>query len=944
MAERLVRWTVQFCVMCASNYPKIVITTALVAGLMAAVFLIIKQQVLTEEGWLNYLGIGFGVFFMQYGFRAYAAWRRGGDYSKVEPRQIERWAQTIFSNINSFCFLIAALALLYWLPPRWWRLRWAQLLMVLFLVSAIAGVLLQEPWDRRIDALLSAGVLGLLSLAFYMNSGGRQRRRWAPLYLVGGFLYAVLHIVYGYVPNIARSRRFGFASLLNARLHSANTLATATEALDRGIFAIAFFLKCMLFIGAFLVIMRCLSAFSPSVSRKLLEPVKTGRGEFLSSSGIVQAMAKSIGADAAALCFRLPGARRDEVVTLTWTDDGSVVEEGDVSSARPLPARSTLGQTLVSDEPLYSGNWQKDSRFNQGAYHDVVPGMLSFLNMPLLYHGAAVGGLNFEWRKPRAFTRTDVQRVRQIADYVTPVVQTERWLRAIADLRERLQFYNFDIKQRSEGRFIARVATEIHDVLEPAATLLLFDFGFNAQWAMRVGNDTPISSDESDDGRSCQTMEGHFRSMFGVETSLVEIPMPLMGGTVGKILLATSRYHDELAHPSLTTDRKQQSAIGVLVKDALLDLHRSHFGGILHDLHSGLDAGGFASELHWLRTVRDAAGEAGLKGVGVYPDKTGKLHDEPTESIGVDVGEVLDTAPLQAGDRRVFRWRDLGGAPQAVLELSLPLCGEILYIEIGRTQFGKELESELPWKVFLDRLADAADSALVRIRAIELESDAMQFEMNALLVHELRNPAEEFQQAVEWLDENLFESLDVTPDDPRRRMLDELKRSALKFMELANAVVKPVSPDNRSAVPLTEVRDSVERLYAGRLAARGINLSWEIEDTWVVGVPLHLAYIVLVSLVQNAREAIGDAPGRIHVRGEEVADGVLLHVDDTGGGIRDEHRPHIFKLGYTTKKRGSGRGLGLAKRALHRHKGDLHLAEHNPAGVSTRFTILFPRS
>jgi len=624
---------------------------------------------------------------------------------------------------------------------------------------------------------------------------------------------------------------------------------------------------------------------------------------------------------------------------LAWVCDGSFSPIQIIS--RPLPEESTIGKTLVGADIVSSRDWTKDPRFNQGGFKEVVPGIISFLNIPLLYHGAAIGCLNFEWRRRAAFTATDVQRVHEIADYITPVIQTERWLRAIADLRERLQFYNFSLQERLDGRFIAKVVAEIHDVLAPLGTLLLFEFGFSAQWAMAVNDDAAVSSDETNERRTCQEAEAHLKSRFDRSSAFVDIPISLIGITIGKIVLATPKKRDDLDHPSLTADTKQRSTIAVLVKDALLDLHRTRFGSILHDFHGDLDAGG-ASEAHWLRTLRDTAGKVGLRSVAVYPDKTGKLRYDSGQSEALNVAAVVNQMSTTVGERRLFRDDSRKAAAQPVLELRLPLCGEIVYLQVDRNEFGAELAAELPWKVFIDRLADAADSALVRIRAIELESEAMQFEMNSLLVHELRNPAEEFQQAVEWLDENLLAPSELPVDDPRRQMFDELKRSAHKFMELANAVVKPVVPDDRAAVPLKEVREHVERLYLGLLATRGIGLYWEIEDRWMIGVPLHLAYIVIVSLVQNAREAIGFWPGRILIRGEEHSHGILLHVDDTGSGIRREHRKKIFKLGFTTKRRGSGRGLVLAQQALHRHHGDLHLAEVKPDDVSTRFTIRFP--
>jgi len=258
MAKRIIDWIARFSIMCALNYSKIVLTSAAVALLIAMVLLILRSQALKEESWLSYLGAAFLVFSIQYGLRSYAAIERAGDYGRTEPRTIETFAQAVFSNLNSLFFVAAALTLLYWFPQRLWRTRLAWLLIGIFLASGVAGILLREPWSRRFDALLSACVLGLLGWALYLKSG--TWKRWASLNLVGGSLYAFLHVIYAFVPKFARWPPL--VARMSMTLHPPAT-PSIQEALDDSIFALAFLLKLLLFFGAFLVAMRCLSIFAP---------------------------------------------------------------------------------------------------------------------------------------------------------------------------------------------------------------------------------------------------------------------------------------------------------------------------------------------------------------------------------------------------------------------------------------------------------------------------------------------------------------------------------------------------------------------------------------------------------------------------------------------------------------------------------------------------------
>lgn len=75
---------------------------------------------------------------------------------------------------------------------------------------------------------------------------------------------------------------------------------------------------------------------------------------------------------------------------------------------------------------------------------------------------------------------------------------------------------------------------------------------------------------------------------------------------------------------------------------------------------------------------------------------------------------------------------------------------------------------------------------------------------------------------------------------------------------------------------------------------------------------------VVLNLVVNAAHAVGDVvktsggKGRIAVSTHRDGDDVVLTVRDTGSGIADDVRPHIFEPFYTTKAVGKGTGQGLA--------------------------------
>jgi anti-sigma regulatory factor (Ser/Thr protein kinase) len=111
-----------------------------------------------------------------------------------------------------------------------------------------------------------------------------------------------------------------------------------------------------------------------------------------------------------------------------------------------------------------------------------------------------------------------------------------------------------------------------------------------------------------------------------------------------------------------------------------------------------------------------------------------------------------------------------------------------------------------------------------------------------------------------------------------------------------------------------------------------------------VAVNTDLLAWVVENLVKNAIDAMTGSQGVIEVRTEVDKSGkcVNIAVKDEGRGIGPNEQRKIFLPGYTTKKRGWGLGLTLAKRIVEEyHQGRLYLADSKPRKGST-FIISLP--
>lgn len=95
---------------------------------------------------------------------------------------------------------------------------------------------------------------------------------------------------------------------------------------------------------------------------------------------------------------------------------------------------------------------------------------------------------------------------------------------------------------------------------------------------------------------------------------------------------------------------------------------------------------------------------------------------------------------------------------------------------------------------------------------------------------------------------------------------------------------------------------------------------------------------VIENIVKNAVDAMKGA-GRLEIELYEKSKNVIIDFKDSGSGMTKSQARNAFKAGYSTKKRGWGLGLSLARRVVKEyHKGDIKIAQ-TVVGEGTTFRI-----
>lgn len=161
--------------------------------------------------------------------------------------------------------------------------------------------------------------------------------------------------------------------------------------------------------------------------------------------------------------------------------------------------------------------------------------------------------------------------------------------------------------------------------------------------------------------------------------------------------------------------------------------------------------------------------------------------------------------------------------------------------------------------------------------------------------------------------------------------VERLQRVAERFSKIGS--VPEIQPEN-----LNEVVASVLR-YMGRRTSNRVRLATSLPHQPLI-VPMNAPLFewVVENLCKNAADAM-DGNGSITITATECADCYALEVADTGKGIPRNHFHTVFMPGFTTKKRGWGLGLSLAKRIIEEyHRGRIYV-KTSELGRGTTFRI-----
>ena len=243
------------------------------------------------------------------------------------------------------------------------------------------------------------------------------------------------------------------------------------------------------------------------------------------------------------------------------------------------------------------------------------------------------------------------------------------------------------------------------------------------------------------------------------------------------------------------------------------------------------------------------------------------------------------------------------------------------------------IQKPIDREYFVASLNRAIRTRQLSRRVKELDRLAFLGQLAGGISHELRNPLGVIKNSVYYL------KIVLPAEDKVGRHLDILEREVDRASRIVTDLLDfaRTGPPARARADLSAlVRDCLERLPL----ADGITVTLKLaEDLPKLLVDHDQLGSVLSNLITNAAQAMPEG-GVLTIETAADGDGLWVAVADTGVGIAPEHLEKIFEPLFTTKAKGIGLGLAVAKMLVEANGGAVTV--ESAPGRGTRFEVRFP--
>ena len=180
----------------------------------------------------------------------------------------------------------------------------------------------------------------------------------------------------------------------------------------------------------------------------------------------------------------------------------------------------------------------------------------------------------------------------------------------------------------------------------------------------------------------------------------------------------------------------------------------------------------------------------------------------------------------------------------------------------------------------------------------------------------------------------------LTEQYPKENAFGEMEKDIDRLTDITDRFSKIGSQPERTDKDLDDTIEKTVDYLRSRLGNK-ISLSLDMDGSRASNHNQQLISWVLENMIKNSADAM-DGSGTISVEKRTQSNRMIVLIKDTGRGITQADQRKIFEPGFTSKSRGWGLGLSLAKRIIEEYHGGKLTLEQSIPGEGTTFKISLP--
>jgi nitrogen fixation/metabolism regulation signal transduction histidine kinase len=221
-----------------------------------------------------------------------------------------------------------------------------------------------------------------------------------------------------------------------------------------------------------------------------------------------------------------------------------------------------------------------------------------------------------------------------------------------------------------------------------------------------------------------------------------------------------------------------------------------------------------------------------------------------------------------------------------------------------------------------------------RDKLVKAEKDAAWREMARQIAHDIKNPLTPIQLSVDLLRRARregaadFDAIFARTTDTISRQVAHLREIASDFHALTGSTHARPEP-----LDVGKLVDEVLELNSAWAREIGVDVA-RSGNGGIVRADPGLLRRALINVVSNALQAMPEG-GHLRASVAKRDSRVVIELADTGSGISDEARTHLFEPYFTTRTTGTGLGLAIARRVVEEMGGTIALDNNDPPPGST---------